>query len=109
MALALEGSAERARADFLLRFGRTRNAVLGALIVTVVVLVALLAPWLAPHDFELVDMLAVWAASNEPSLPPTGFSWMKASETCRPVPTLWIMMPCSRAAHPAGRMAITTG
>jgi len=64
MAVALEGSAARARADFLLRFGRTRNAVLGALIVTVVILVALLSPWIAPHDFELVDMLAVWGVPS---------------------------------------------
>ena len=64
MAVALEGSAARARADFLLRFGRTRNAVLGAAIVTVVIVVALLAPWIAPHDFELVDMLAVWGAPS---------------------------------------------
>jgi ABC-type dipeptide/oligopeptide/nickel transport system permease subunit len=56
-----EGTAARARSDFWLRFGRTRNAVAGALIVTLVVLVALGAPWLAPHDFERVDMLAVWA------------------------------------------------
>ncbi len=64
MAVALEGSAARARADFLLRFGRTRNAVLGALIVTAVILVALLAPWISPHDFELVDMLAVWGVPS---------------------------------------------
>jgi ABC-type dipeptide/oligopeptide/nickel transport system permease subunit len=64
MAIALEGTAARTRADFLLRFGRTRNAVLGALIVTLVIGVALLAPWIAPHDFELVDMLAVWGTPS---------------------------------------------
>jgi len=62
MATALrEGTAARARSDFWLRFRRTRNAVLGALIVALVILVALIAPWIAPHDFEYVDMLAVWA------------------------------------------------
>jgi len=62
MATALhEGTAARARADFWLRFRRTRNAMIGALIVAVIVVVALFAPWLAPHDFERVDMLAVWA------------------------------------------------
>jgi ABC-type dipeptide/oligopeptide/nickel transport system permease subunit len=61
---ALEGTAARARSDFWLRFLRTRNTVLGALVVTLVILVALLAPWLAPQDFELVDMLAVWAAPS---------------------------------------------
>jgi ABC-type dipeptide/oligopeptide/nickel transport system permease subunit len=64
MAVALEGTAARARADFLLRFVRTRNAVLGAIIVAAVILVALFAPWIAPHDFELVDMLAVWGTPS---------------------------------------------
>jgi ABC-type dipeptide/oligopeptide/nickel transport system permease subunit len=64
MATALEGTAARARSDFWLRFRRTRNAMLGALIVTLVILIALLAPWIAPRDFELVDMLAVWAAPS---------------------------------------------
>lgn len=61
MAAALEGTAARARSDFWLRFARTRNATIGAAIVLLVVTTALLAPWLAPHDFEQVDMLAVWA------------------------------------------------
>jgi ABC-type dipeptide/oligopeptide/nickel transport system permease subunit len=61
---ALEGTAARARSDFWLRFLRTRNTMLGALVVTLVILVALLGPWLAPQDFELVDMLAVWAAPS---------------------------------------------
>jgi ABC-type dipeptide/oligopeptide/nickel transport system permease subunit len=60
----LEGTAARARSDFWLRFLRTRNTMLGALVVTLVILVALLGPWLAPQDFELVDMLAVWAAPS---------------------------------------------
>jgi ABC-type dipeptide/oligopeptide/nickel transport system permease subunit len=57
--------AERARAEFWLRFRRNRNAVLGAVIVVMVVAAAVLAPWLAPHDFEQVDMLAVWAPPSE--------------------------------------------
>jgi ABC-type dipeptide/oligopeptide/nickel transport system permease subunit len=59
---------ERRGAEFWLRFRRTRNAVLGAAIVVVVVLVALLAPWLAPYDHETVDMLAVWAPPSDSHL-----------------------------------------
>ena len=46
--------------DFALRFGRSRNAVVGATIVAVVVLVALFAQALAPHSVEDTDLLAVW-------------------------------------------------
>jgi ABC-type dipeptide/oligopeptide/nickel transport system permease subunit len=64
IASVLEGTAARARSDFWLRFRRTRNAVLGALIVAFVILVAIFAPWIAPHDFEYVDMLAVWGTPS---------------------------------------------
>ncbi|MEO1105735.1 MAG: ABC transporter permease [Pseudomonadota bacterium] len=56
---------ERRGADFWLRFRRSRNAMVGAVLVALVVLAALLAPVLAPHDFEFVDMFKVWA-------PPSG-------------------------------------
>jgi ABC-type dipeptide/oligopeptide/nickel transport system permease subunit len=50
---------------FLRRFLRNRNAVLGAVIVGVVALVALAAPWIAPFDYRKTDMLLVWEPPNE--------------------------------------------
>jgi ABC-type dipeptide/oligopeptide/nickel transport system permease subunit len=46
--------------DFWRRFFRTRNAVLGAALALLVVIVALTAPWIAPYDHEEVDILNVW-------------------------------------------------
>jgi ABC-type dipeptide/oligopeptide/nickel transport system permease subunit len=60
MALAIGGRPERQGNEFWLRFRRTRNAMLGALIVVIVVGVALFAPLIAPYDFEEVDILNVW-------------------------------------------------
>lgn len=54
-------AARERRADFFLRFRRSRNAVIGAVLVVGVVAVALLAPWIIPHDHERVDMFMVWA------------------------------------------------
>jgi ABC-type dipeptide/oligopeptide/nickel transport system permease subunit len=51
-------------ADGALRFRRNRNAVLGSAIVALVTLVALLAPWLAPHSPEDTDLLQVWDAPS---------------------------------------------
>ncbi|MEO1017097.1 MAG: ABC transporter permease [Pseudomonadota bacterium] len=50
--------------DFWLRFRRSRYAVVGSVLVVLVVLVAVFAHWLAPHDFERVDMFKVWAAPS---------------------------------------------
>ncbi len=55
---------DRRGADFRLRFRRSRNAVAGAVLVTLVVLVAIFAHWLAPHDFERVNILQVWAVPS---------------------------------------------
>ncbi len=49
------------RSDFLLRFRKSRNAVIGATLVALVVFVAIFAPLLVPHDYEHVDMFKVWA------------------------------------------------
>ena len=49
------------RSDFALRFVRSRNATLGAAIVGVVALVAVLARLLAPYSFEDTDLLQVWS------------------------------------------------
>ncbi len=49
------------RSDFWIRFRRNRNAMIGTVIVIVVTLVAVFAPWIAPHDHEQVNMLAVWS------------------------------------------------
>jgi ABC-type dipeptide/oligopeptide/nickel transport system permease subunit len=47
--------------ELWLRFRRSRNAMIGGLVVAMVVAGALLAPWLSSHDYDAVDMLAVWA------------------------------------------------
>lgn len=51
--------------DFLIRFRRNRNAVIGAFIVSFVVIAALLGPWIIPHDAEKVNMLTVWEPPGE--------------------------------------------
>lgn len=53
-------SASRGRSDFWLRFRRNRNTVIGSVIVSIVVILALLAPWIVPYDVERVDMFVVW-------------------------------------------------
>ena len=58
---ALDG---RAGGDFWRRFGRSRNACLGGVLVVLVTLTALAAPWVAPYGYGDTDLLAVWA---EPS------------------------------------------
>ena len=45
------------RSRFWLRLMRQRGAVIGGTIVLAVVLVALFAPWLAPHPYEATDLL----------------------------------------------------
>jgi len=54
----------RAGSDFWRRFRRSRNACLGGVLVTLVLLAAAGGPWLAPYRFDDTDLLAVWA---EPS------------------------------------------
>jgi ABC-type dipeptide/oligopeptide/nickel transport system permease subunit len=56
------------RSDAVLRFRRNRNAVLGAIIVLLVVLVAVFAPFLAPRDHEAVDLFAVWSPPSSEHL-----------------------------------------
>lgn len=51
--------------DFLLRFRRNRNAVIGAVIVSFVVFSALFGPWIVPYDAEKVNMLTVWEPPGE--------------------------------------------
>jgi ABC-type dipeptide/oligopeptide/nickel transport system permease subunit len=46
---------------FARRFLRQRNAVVGGAIVAVVLLVAALAPWLAPHPIAETDLLNAWS------------------------------------------------
>lgn len=52
------------KSDFWIRYRRNRNAVIGTIIVVAVTFVAVFAPWIAPHDFEQINMLAVWTAPN---------------------------------------------
>jgi ABC-type dipeptide/oligopeptide/nickel transport system permease subunit len=56
------------------RFFRSRAAVVGLVIVGAIVLVALLAPWLAPHDYREQQLPKVllppfWQARADPSYP----------------------------------------
>ena len=47
-------------ADFLRRFLRTRSAVLGFVLVSIAVAVALLSPWITPHEFSRTNMAFIW-------------------------------------------------
>jgi len=47
-------------ADFAARFVRNRSAMVGLCIVAIVVLVALLAPWIAPYNYSRTNMVYVW-------------------------------------------------
>jgi peptide/nickel transport system permease protein len=50
--------------DFRKRFGKNRMAVAGSVIVIVLFAVSLLAPWLAPHDPNAIDLKNVLAAPS---------------------------------------------
>ncbi len=67
-----------AASDFGLRFRRNRNAVIGAAIVTLVLLTALIGPFFVPHDPNRVNMLAVWR-------PPDSTFWLGADALGRDV------------------------
>lgn len=56
------------RAVLARRFLRSHNAVIGALIVTAVLLVALFAPWIAPKDPTKVSILMAWRAPGDGAL-----------------------------------------
>ena len=49
------------QSDFWLNFKRSRNAVIGSIIVTIVLLIAVLGPTVAPFDSASTDMFATWA------------------------------------------------
>ena len=59
------GLQDAARSDFWRRFRRSRNAVVGSVLVLLVTFVAVFAPLLAPHDFEQTNMLFVWSPPSE--------------------------------------------
>lgn len=46
--------------EFLRRFLRTRSAMLGLLLVSTAVLIAVLSPWIAPYDFSRTNMAFIW-------------------------------------------------
>lgn len=50
------------------RFRRQRGGMIGAAIVLFVALVALGAPWLAPHPYDATDLLNVWAPPDAANL-----------------------------------------
>jgi ABC-type dipeptide/oligopeptide/nickel transport system permease subunit len=53
------------RSDFWLRFRRSQNAMIGAVIVAAVTLIAILAPWLAPQDPGTVSILFAFAPPGD--------------------------------------------
>ncbi|MCY3733994.1 MAG: ABC transporter permease [Chloroflexi bacterium] len=59
-ATALSPPDEVRRSEFWRRFRRSRNATIGAVLVAFVVLVALLAPVIAPYDYQDTNILLVW-------------------------------------------------
>jgi ABC-type dipeptide/oligopeptide/nickel transport system permease subunit len=56
------------QSDFWLNFRRSRNAVIGAVIVLIVVLIAALGPYAAPYDSASTDMFATWAVPGSKHL-----------------------------------------
>jgi peptide/nickel transport system permease protein len=52
--------AETGWRDFAARFARNPSAVIGLVIVAIVVAVAVLSPFIAPHDYRRTSMIAVW-------------------------------------------------
>lgn len=54
----------RPGSDFFLRFRRSRNAIIGSVIVAFVVLMAVFGPFLTPHDPAKVNVLASWRAPD---------------------------------------------
>ena len=53
------------RSDFWIRFRRSQNAMIGAIIVTAVILVAIFAPWIAPQDPAKVSILFAWTPPGD--------------------------------------------
>jgi len=53
------------RSDFWLRFRRSRNAMIGAVIVAIVTLIAIFAPWIAPQDPGKVSILFAWTPPGD--------------------------------------------
>lgn len=64
MAIIQNSQTRRPGSDFFLRFRRSRNAIIGSVIVTFVVLLALFGPLLTPHDPMKVNVLASWRAPD---------------------------------------------
>lgn len=53
------------RSDFWLRFRRSQNAMIGAIIVVIVTLIAIFAPWIAPQDPSKVSILFAWTPPGD--------------------------------------------
>ena len=53
------------RSDFWIRFRRSQNAMIGAIIATAVILVAIFAPWIAPQDPAKVSILFAWTPPGD--------------------------------------------
>jgi ABC-type dipeptide/oligopeptide/nickel transport system permease subunit len=61
-----------------------RSALIGGTLVAVVALVAILAPWLAPHPFDETDLLNSWA-------PPDAVNWLGTDKLGRDIMSRLIM------------------
>jgi len=61
---ALDATGDVERSDFVRRFLRNRNAVIGGILVAAVVSVAIFATWLAPHPYSETNMLLVWGEAD---------------------------------------------
>jgi ABC-type dipeptide/oligopeptide/nickel transport system permease subunit len=57
---AISATTETERGDFLRRFLRNRNALIGSMLVAVVVGVAIFSRWIAPYPYSETNMLLVW-------------------------------------------------
>ncbi len=92
------------------RFGANRLAVVGAVIVALLVLVALLAPWLAPHSATAGDL------ANARLLPPSAEHWFGTDDQGRDILsrlihgariTLYVVMLVAVLAAPIGLLVGT--
>ncbi|HTH62637.1 MAG TPA: ABC transporter permease [Paraburkholderia sp.] len=88
---------KRIRNRALARFVRNRGAVVGAVVVMAFVLMALFAPWLAPHDPLQTNFLQV-------RQPPSGIHWLGTDELGRDV--LSRLLFGARASLSAGVVSV---
>lgn len=69
MARALSGIGSFWHSDGFLRFRRNRNAMIGSVLVSLVLFVAVFGSWFAPYQYDRIDMGVIWE-------PPGAEYWM---------------------------------